>query len=292
MPNRFLMMIGLEQAQNASIIPSAAEPFGGFATVSLRGARLAALTEARCVQFLLDELEAGRGGWMITMNLDHLRRFDRDPAYALRTRRANLLIADGMPLVWASRLQGTPLPERVAGSNLIWSLSRGAAERYRSIFLLGGTNYASAHTAEILQRSFPQLRLAGVLAPKIGAESSPAELEALTQTLVAAQPDIVYVALGSPKEDQLIDHLRTRLPRTWWIGVGISFSFVSGEIVRAPRWVQQAGFEWLHRLVQEPQRLAKRYLLHGIPFAFVLFRDAMWERMGKKDSPECLPSAD
>src|SRR5207249_2346049 len=102
-----------------------------------------------------------------------------------------------------------------------------------------------------------------------------AELARVIHALIAAQPDIVYVALGSPKEEMLIDHLRTQLPHTWWIGVGISFSFVSGEIVRAPLWIQRAGFEWLHRLVQEPQRLAKRYLWYGIPYAFVLLHDAL-----------------
>lgn len=270
-------MIELEQLYGTRV-RLGANRLGAIATVNLRGALVSALTEAQCVSLILDELDAGRGGWLVTMNLDHLRRFDQEPTYASRVRRANLLIADGMPLVWASRLLGTPLPERVTGSNLIWSLSQAAAEQGRSIFLVGGTSFASTRTARILQERFPLLKLAGVICPDMGFEQRANELEELTQALISAQPDIVYVALGSPKEDDLIDRLRIQMPRTWWLGVGISFSFVSGEISRAPLWVQRAGLEWLHRLVQEPQRLYKRYVFHGIPFAGVLLGDALHAR--------------
>jgi len=236
------------------------------------------------VHHILNELDAGRGGWLITMNLDHLRRFDQDPAFASLVRRASLLIADGMPLVWASRLQGTPLPERISGSNLIWSLTQAAAERQRSIFLLGGTSYANARTAQVLKQQIPRLNLAGTLCPVAGFELRPAELERLKNAVVSAQPDIVYVALSTPKADDLIDYLHTKMPRTWWLGVGNSFSFVSGEIPRAPIWVQRAGLEWLHRLFQEPQRLYKRYLLQGAPFACVLLVGALHNRVGRKNA--------
>lgn len=247
--------------------------------VELRGARLAALTEAECVHLILSELGHARGGWLVTMNLDHLRRFDQGGRYAAILRRASLMIADGMPLVWASYLQGTPLPGRVTGSDLIWSLTQQAAARGHSVFLLGGTRQALMGTSGILQKHFPALELAGVYCPPFGFERNPAEFEQLIDVVVAAQPDIVYVALGSPKEDELINVLRAKLPRTWWLGVGISFSFVTGEVVRAPAWMQRAGFEWLHRLIQEPQRLYKRYIIKGIPFALYLFADALRKRV-------------
>ncbi len=264
----------------------APDRLGVSATVNLRGAPISALTESQCVTLILNELDAERGGWLITMNLDHLRRFEQDPDYASLARRASLLLADGMPLVWASRLRGTPLPERITGSNLVWSLTKAAADQQRSIFLLGGTSYASARTAQILKERFPRLNLAGVLCPAVGFEQNALELEQLKRAVISAQPDIVYVALGSPKEDDFIDSLRTQMPRTWWIGVGISFGFVSGEISRAPRWLQQAGLEWLHRLIQEPRRLYKRYLLQGVPFARVLLVDALHDRARRSGTRE------
>jgi N-acetylglucosaminyldiphosphoundecaprenol N-acetyl-beta-D-mannosaminyltransferase len=279
-------MIQLDQRYCGTSIPTAPDRLGASATVNLRGALISALTESQCVALILNELDAGRGGWLITMNLDHLRRFDQDPAYASLARRASLLLADGMPLVWASRLRGTPLPERITGSNLIWSLTEAAAEQQRSIFLLGGTSYASRRTAQVLKQRFPRLNLAGVVSPPVGFDHSSAELERLKRVVVSAQPDIVYVALGSPKEDNFIDSLRAQLPRTWWIGVGISFGFVSGEISRAPLWLQRAGLEWLHRLVQEPRRLYKRYLFQGVPFARILLVDALHDRASRRDTQE------
>ena len=106
--------------------------------IRLQGIRFHAVTEKQAIQFILDELDAGRGGWLITHNLDHLRRLSRDPSFDELCAGATLVVADGMPLVWASRLQHTPVPERVAGSNLTVSLSSAAASRGRSVFLLGG----------------------------------------------------------------------------------------------------------------------------------------------------------
>ena len=106
-------------------------------TVSIGGAELHKITERQCVEYILGQLAEGRGGVIVTMNLDYLRRFTRDPLSAKRYQQATLITADGMPLIWASRLQGTPLTERVTGSNLIWSLTAAAAERGRSIYQIG-----------------------------------------------------------------------------------------------------------------------------------------------------------
>lgn len=259
-------------------------PLDALPTVNLRGARLHALSEAQCVRFVLNELDQRRGGSILTMNLDHLRRFSSDHDYAAHCRRATILTADGMPLIWASRLLGTPLPERVTGSNLIWSLTAAAAGRRRSVYLLGGSAGVAQKAAEILSASYPGLQVCGYSDEHIDLSRSGAELQVLTDRLVSAAPDIVYVALGSPKQEQLIDRLRARLPHSWWLGVGIAFSFVSGEIRRAPLWMQRGGLEWMHRLAQEPSRLARRYLVSGVPFAATLLCGAALARLGKTQS--------
>ena len=220
---------------------------------------------------------------VVTMNLDHLRRFLSEDGYAAHCRNARIMTADGMPLIWASRLQGTPLPERVTGSNLIWSLTAAAAQRHRSVFLLGGAAGAARRTAEILSRRYPGLRIKGVSSEAIDLARNNGALKTLASRLASAQPDIVYVALGSPKQEQLIDHLRDTLPQAWWLGVGIAFSLVSGEIRRAPKWMQASGLEWLHRLIQEPTRLARRYLVNGLPFAATLLCSAA---LGRFSNPQ------
>lgn len=250
--------------------------------VLLYGVTLAAITERECVRVIMEELDARRGGWLMTLNLDHLRRAVLNPAYGALVARTDLLVADGMPLVWASRLQKTPLPERVTGSNLIWSLSEQAAACGRSIFLLGGAGDAALRSAEILGATYPRLRVAGVYAPPFGFDANVVEMDRLFQAVCRARPDIVFVALGSPKEDALIEQLRAQLPHAWWIGVGISFSWVAGQLPRAPRWMQQAGLEWLHRLAHEPRRLMRRYLIDDLPFAARLFGVVLKQRLFKQ----------
>lgn len=251
-------------------------------SIRLLGARLHALTERQCVRLVLAALDTGRGGSIITLNVDRLRRFVSEPAYAACFTDATLVTADGMPLVWASHLQGTPLPERVTGSNLIWSLSAGAAERNRSLFLVGGSPGVVETTARVLTTRYPRLRIAGALCPPFGFERQPDQLADLIAQVTSAGPDIIYVALGVVKEERLISLLRERLPGAWVVGVGISFSFVAGEIPRAPLWMQQVGLEWAHRLVHEPRRLAKRYLVQGLPFALTLFAHALRRRFERQ----------
>jgi len=234
-------------------------------TVRIGPSHVHALSEADLVQRVLDRIDAGQGGWIVTVNLDHLRRFDRDPEYALLCARATYRVADGMPIVWASRLQGTPLPERVAGSNLISSLSAAAAKRGRSVALLGGLPGIAEAAAAALRASHPGLRVAGVLGPNL----SPDPVDVLR----TMRPDIVYVSLGKIVEERLIERVRDALPTLWLVGVGSSFALLSGHLMRAPRWVQNAGLEWLHRWVQEPRRLTGRYI-RNIPLAIRLLLDA------------------
>jgi N-acetylglucosaminyldiphosphoundecaprenol N-acetyl-beta-D-mannosaminyltransferase len=193
---------------------------------------------------------------------------------------ARLVVADGMPLIWASRLRGTPLPERVAGSNLIWSLTAGAARSGASIFLLGGNPGAAEACAERMRTEFPEVRIAGCMAPPHGFEKDDRAIDEIVATLRAAAPEIVYLALGFPKQEELALQLAPHLPTTWFVGVGISFSFVSGEVQRAPRWMQAAGLEWIHRLAQEPRRLFRRYVVDGLPFAARMFMHALRSRRG------------
>ena len=251
-------------------------------SINLLGSRIDAVTESRCVECILNAVEAGRGGWVVTHNLDHMRRLFRDSEFAALCEDADLRVADGMPLVWASRLQGTPLPERVAGSSLIWTLSEGAANRGRSVFLLGGEGETSSQAAHTLRERFPILRIAGTDPAPIGFDKDPAQFEQLRQSLRDSQPDIVYVALGSPKQERIIAQLREVVPHAWWMGVGISFSFVCGDVKRAPRWVQRVGLEWFHRMAQEPGRLWQRYLCEGLPFAIRMFLTAAVRRFADR----------
>lgn len=252
----------------------------GIGAVPLLGMPLAKIDEAACIALVLKSLAVGRGGWIITANLDILRRYVLDAAFRQLAQQASLTVADGMPLVWASALRGARLPARVTGADLIRSLSAGAARQRRSVYLIGGDPGTAEAAAQTLQRLCPGLHVAGTWYPPMGFEQDPTHLPALRQALQAAQPDIVYVALGCPKQERLIEVLRWDLPDAWWIGVGISFSLLAGRLRRAPRWTQRAGLEWLWRLGQEPRRLAVRYLWHVLPFATWLLASSALARLG------------
>lgn len=262
-----------------------AETGARLPTVDLLGVRIHALTEAQVVAHIMDSIDAGRGGFVVTPNIDHMRRCVDNSDYRETVASADLVLADGVPLVWASRVAGDPLPEQVAGSNLIVSLPAAAAARGISIFLLGGAEGTAAGAAMALIQRFPGLRVAGTWCPPFGFEDSPEELARLEAAVVGASPDIVFVGLGSPKQERLIERLRGLLPRTWWLGVGISFSYVTGDVRRAPVWMRRMGVEWVHRVASEPGRLARRYLIEGIPFGVRLMSWAAWRRFRRRTEP-------
>ncbi len=254
-------------------------------TFELLGMPLARVDEDAMLDHLFGELGAGRGGWLITANLDFLRRFYKEPHMRALYAQADVMVADGMPLVWASRLQGEPLPERVAGSALIYRFADRAALEGRRIYLLGGEPGAGQGAAAALCARAPGLQICGYSAPRISDPPTKEELSLVRAELERTKPHLLLVGLGSPKQERLIHALRAGFPQTWMVGVGISFSYVAGMVVRAPELVRRAGLEWVHRLAQEPRRLAKRYLVDDLPFAFELFTRALLARGTHKRKP-------
>ncbi len=230
------------------------------------------------MQQILEAAAGQYGHWTITANLDHLRRYGHEELARELIDDADLVVADGMPLVWASRLMGSSLPARVPGANMIWTLTRAARDENRSVFLLGGDPGVAERAAEVLSTRYGGLQIAGTLCPPHGFEHDEQQLGEIVRTAANACPEIVFVGLGFPKQDLLIRRLRAALPRASFIGVGIGLSFVAGALSRAPTWTQRAGLEWLYRLLQEPRRLSGRYLMRGAPFALRLLLEAGYRR--------------
>lgn len=246
--------------------------------IALRGLRIDPLTEDQAVDRLFGSLVAGRGGVVLTPNLDHLRRYTRQPKVRPAYAKADLVLADGMPLVWASRIQGTPLPERVAGSDLIWTVAQRAAELGKSLFLLGGAPAVAQVAARQLVRRFPNLHIVGYHCPPYGFLEDELQMCFVRKEVYGADPDIVFLGLPSPTAELVIEQLQPMLASTWFLGLGVSLSFVSGDVRRAPRLIRHIGLEWLWRLCQEPRRLSRRYLIDGLPFSLSVFGAAMLTR--------------
>jgi N-acetylglucosaminyldiphosphoundecaprenol N-acetyl-beta-D-mannosaminyltransferase len=203
-------------------------------------------------------IRAGGFHQIATANADFLINATVDPELREVLGSCDLIVADGMPLVWAARLMGVRFKERVAGADLVPRLAALSNERSYRMFFLGSTAEASSRAAETIERMYPNVRIAGRLTP----EPQPLELmddEAMCSQIEAAGPDILLVAFGSPKQEKWIYRNRQRLSVPVCIGVGASLDFLGGVVHRAPGWMQRSGLEWLYRLYQEPRRLFSRY---------------------------------
>jgi N-acetylglucosaminyldiphosphoundecaprenol N-acetyl-beta-D-mannosaminyltransferase len=216
-------------------------------------------------------VQRGTGGAVFTPNVDHLVRAEEDATFRAAYRRAELSLADGMPVVWLSRALPQPLPERVAGADLLWPLLEAAAQRRLRVFLLGGAPGVAERAQARLEKELG-VEVVGTCSPKVGPRGECADLEAIEAQLRTARPDLVIVALGSPKQELFIEQIRARVRPAVLLGLGAGLDFIAGTVRRAPPWISRAGLEWLFRLVQEPRRLWHRYLVRGPRFLAIALR--------------------
>jgi N-acetylglucosaminyldiphosphoundecaprenol N-acetyl-beta-D-mannosaminyltransferase len=243
---------------------------------------LDALTEREIVDAVRGEWGAGRGGSIIPVNVDVARAVAREPGLADLMTASVLVVADGMPLVWAARVGGHPVPERVAGSSLVFSLSAAAAADGKSVFLLGGADGVPDKAADGLRARSPSLRIAGTDSPPLGFDRTDEGIRRAVAAVTAAAPDLVLVGLGFPRQERLIEHLRQARPDAWYLACGGGIAMAAGLVPRASPLVQRMGLEWAHRLVLEPRRLARRYLRDDLPFAIGLLARAAMGRLTRQ----------
>lgn len=220
----------------------------------------------------------GSSEYVVTPNAHHVVMLQRSEPFRGVYRSAWLSVADGMPLVWASRLLGTPLPEKVSGSDLLPAICKALAGSELSVFLLGGKPGAAEQAAIVLQGRYPGLEIAGTDCPSYGFEQDPAEQERITKLIRNSGARILFVGLGAPKQEFWMHDNRNEVGVPVAIGVGGSFDFVAGITRRAPKWMRKAGLEWFYRLAQEPGRLWKRYALTNPAFIGLVLRQYLRRR--------------
>jgi N-acetylglucosaminyldiphosphoundecaprenol N-acetyl-beta-D-mannosaminyltransferase len=240
------------------------------------------MTEADVADHVSTAWRHGEGGSILTVNVDILRSLSRNSELAALVEDAQIVVADGMPLVWAATLAGYTVPERVTGASLVATLAEAAAGASRSVYLVGGEAGVPEAAGRALTDRFPGLHIAGTDSPPFGFEQDEKELTELVNRISAARPDLVLVGLGFPKQERLIARLRPRLPSAWMLGCGAGIPFAAGQFRRAPVFLQRIGAEWMHRLLTEPRRLARRYLVHDLPFAVLLLATAMTGRVTRR----------
>jgi N-acetylglucosaminyldiphosphoundecaprenol N-acetyl-beta-D-mannosaminyltransferase len=231
------------------------------------------LTHDEALEAVSRLVHARCGGRIFTPNVDHVILAEDQRAFRQAYRRANLSFADGVPLIWASRLLRHPLPAKLSGSDMLLPLARLAALNDWGVYLLGGLPDAARLTAERL-RAECGVRVVGIddRALTLDPESDAHSLA--VAAIRAARPELVFVALGSPKQELWIEQVIDQIQPAVAMGVGAGLDFLAGHARRSPAWISRIGLEWMHRLVQDPRRLWRRYLVRGPRFLCVISRMA------------------
>ncbi len=246
---------------------------GPWRAIELCGCTMNSISLAEVFDAIDERIRHRSPGYIVTPNVDHICSLQEDRIFQEAYRNAFLALPDGTPVMWAARLLGKPLREKISGSDLIYWLSEYASRKGYSIFLLGAAEGVAAEAGRILQQQYPGLKVAGSYSPPMGFDESPAANAEVIRRLTEAQPDICFVALNTPKQD-IWDYRNCEASGVpVLLGIGASLDFITGHQKRAPLWMQKSGLEWAYRLCSDPRRLWHRYLVRDSRFLVLLWRE-------------------
>jgi N-acetylglucosaminyldiphosphoundecaprenol N-acetyl-beta-D-mannosaminyltransferase len=252
--------------------------------VRLFGVEIDAVAMTQAVDSIYEWIASGekRCRFVVTPNVDHTVLFQEHALLRRAYMHASLVLADGMPVVAATRLLGCPLPGRVAGSDLASALF-AAAERRGGlrVFLLGAAKGVAERAAANMAQRWPMVQVVGTHSPPLFFERDRADNEAILAKIAAARPDLLIVGLGAPKQELWVDAHRERIEADVTLCLGATIDFLAGEKRRAPQWMRRAGLEWLHRVASEPRRLLARYARDAWIFPRLLYRQAVDQQRGR-----------
>ncbi len=219
----------------------------------------------------------GDGGMVVTPNVDHLMKLQRDPEFHQIYRQSDYVVCDSQVLFYASRLLGQPIQEKISGSDLFPAFYRYYKDDLDvTIFLLGGTP-GSAHTAKRrINQKVGREMVVDVYCPPFGFENDAAENEKIVTLINRSQATVLAVGVGAPKQEKWIYKHKSQLPGVkTFLPIGATINFEAGFVPRSPRWISEVGLEWMYRLMSEPQRLWKRYLIEDLPFGWLMIQQLL-----------------
>ncbi len=247
--------------------------------VKVLGVEIDALTMTDAVGAFGRLIAQKRPSIALSVNVDICMKIQRDPELRSIYGAADLVLVDGTPMMWAARFLGSPLPGRVSGSDFVPLFCRAAAEHGFRIFFLGAAPGVAEAAKHWLESRYQGLKIVGILAPRLGFEADDRENSRIVSTVRECAPDVLFAALGSPKEQKWLYRFRDVLQVPVSMNVGSSFDYLAGRLNRAPSWMQRWGLEWTYRLAQEPRRLWRRYLLEDPPFVYYVIRERVQTAM-------------
>ena len=209
-------------------------------------------------------IQENKNAYVVTPNVDHIVQLETNKELQDVYANASLILTDGKPLLWIAKWYGTPIKEKISGSDLFPLLCDMAAKKGYSMFFLGAAEGVAAKAADNLMNKYKGLQVIGTYSPPYGFENDSSEMNKIDAMIKKARPDILIVGLGCPKQEKFIYNNYKKLGVPISLGLDASFDFEAGNIKRAPKWMANHGLEWLFRITQDPKRLMKRYLINDM----------------------------
>ena len=239
--------------------------------ITLMGCQVDNLTMEETLGTVEGFIASGRPHQHVVVNVDKLVKASRDPELRRIINQCALVNVDGMPVVWASRLLGKPLKERVAGVDLFEALMRRAGEKGWRVFLLGAREEVVSAVKATYEQKYPALTIAGY---RNGYWQGEQEEAAVVEQIRASRADLLFVAISSPKKEQFLGRYQGAMQIPFAMGVGGTFDVAIGRVKRAPVWMQKSGLEWFYRFLQEPRRMFRRYFIDDMAFIWLFIKEA------------------
>ncbi|HFD8692128.1 TPA: WecB/TagA/CpsF family glycosyltransferase [Clostridium perfringens] len=214
-----------------------------------------------CIEKIDDLINNGKFNYLVTPNVDHIVKLDKDNEFLKVYNNADLIVTDGMPIIWYSKIIKRPIKEKISGSDLFPKICELSAQKGYKIFLLGASEGVADIAKKKLQDKYKGLNIVGVYSPKYGFEDDEIELNKIINIVKKSNTDILAVGLGAPKQEKFIFKYKDILQVPLSLAIGATIDFEAGNVKRAPKWMQNSGLEWFYRLIKEPKRMYKRYIL-------------------------------
>ncbi|SJM93086.1 WecB/TagA/CpsF family glycosyltransferase [Crenothrix polyspora] len=237
--------------------------------IDMMGCYIDNLSMAETLQAIEKLIQSGEPSQHVAVNVDKVVKANKDPNLQRIINECALISADGMPIVWASRLLGKPLKERVTGVDLFEALMACSAEKAWRIYFLGATEAIVGKVKQHYETKYPDILIVGYR----NGYWLPEQEKVVVEHIKLAQADLLFVAMSSPQKEQFLGRYQAEMKIPFAMGVGGTFDVVAGKIKRAPLWMQQSGLEWFYRFLQEPRRMYKRYFIEDMMFFWLMLKE-------------------
>lgn len=210
--------------------------------------------------------------YVVTPNVDHIVKLEEDKEFLEIYNNADLILTDGMPLVWVSKIKKNPIKEKISGSDYFPELCKFSVKKGYKIFLLGAAEGVADRAKSNLENKYEGINIVGTYSPKYGFENDESEIKKIIDIVNKCKPDILAVGVGAPKQEKFIYRYLSELKVPLSLGIGATIDFEAGSVKRAPKWMQNSGLEWFYRFIKEPKRMFKRYFIDDIKFIKIIMK--------------------